>query len=52
MVTGTPDQNRQLQSTEVSVLGWQRQGLVVELVSNKVNRVVSGGVLFWSTRVM
>ncbi len=42
MVAATPDQQRQLPIADTSLVGWSQYGLVVELVSNKVNRVVAG----------
>ena len=42
MVSTKPDQNRTVPGRDIQVVGWSREGLVVELVENQVSRVVCG----------
>jgi len=42
LVETPPDQNRKVPGRDVEVVGWSRQGLVVELASEQVSRVLCG----------
>ncbi len=42
LLNETPDHQQPAPLRDVSMWGWSRQGLVVELVSGRVNRVVAG----------